>query len=146
MKGQPVQYRYVTHLKWIGEKKGIISSEGKPDINVACPPEFGGHEQTWSPEDLFVSSVEVCTMTTFLWFVQKERIRLKSYTSTAEGVAELVGKNFQFSTIHIWLKIEISSEQDRKRVASIIERIPRFCLISASITTEIEIHSEIVLT
>jgi organic hydroperoxide reductase OsmC/OhrA len=145
MKGKPVQYRYETNLKWTGEKKGTLGSQGKPDINVACPPEFGGHEHIWSPEDLFLSSVEVCTMTTFLWLAQKERIPIVSYTSTAEGVAELVGKTFQFSTIHLKLKIGISSEKDRKRVETIIDKIPRLCVVSASIKTEVTIHSDIVL-
>jgi organic hydroperoxide reductase OsmC/OhrA len=66
MKGKPMKYLYQTHLRWTGEKKGRLSSKGKPDIEVACPPEFGGHPDIWSPEDLFLSSVEVCTMTTFI--------------------------------------------------------------------------------
>ena len=72
MRGEPVKHNYQTSLRWTDEKKGILSCDGKLDINVACPPEFGGHPRIWSPEDIFLASVEICTMTTFLWYVNKE--------------------------------------------------------------------------
>ena len=54
MKGEPIKYVYNTSLKWVGEKKGLLSAEGKPDILTACPPEFQGHPNIWSPEDLYI--------------------------------------------------------------------------------------------
>ncbi len=59
-------YLYHTGVKWTEQRKGVISCAGKPDIQVATPPEFKGHESIWSPEDLFVASANVCVMTTFL--------------------------------------------------------------------------------
>lgn len=44
---------------------------GKPEIQVWASPEFKRHEGNWSPEDLLVASVEVCTMTTFLAFAER---------------------------------------------------------------------------
>ena len=69
MKLEPVKHYYKTHIEWTLEKKGILKSEEKPDIDVACPPEFGGHPNIWSPEDLFVGATEVCLMTTFIWYM-----------------------------------------------------------------------------
>ncbi|OYT22876.1 MAG: osmotically inducible protein OsmC, partial [Nitrospira sp. UW-LDO-02] len=37
-------YTYRTAVKWTEQKKGTITCEGKPDIQVATPPEFKGHE------------------------------------------------------------------------------------------------------
>jgi organic hydroperoxide reductase OsmC/OhrA len=145
MKGEPVIYAYKTQLTWEGERKGMLTSEGKPALMVACPPEFGGHENIWSPEDLFLSSVEVCTMTTFLWLAQKQRIQLNSYQSKATGTAELVDKTFRFSSIHIQLSIGVSSESDRKKVIKIIEKIPTLCLVSNSIRSVVAIESDIFL-
>ena len=82
------------------KKKEDLAVGGKPDIMVACPPEFGGHPGIWSPEDLFLSSVEVCFMTSFLYLISKRDIVLKSYRSESEGFAELVGNVFRFSLIN----------------------------------------------
>ncbi|MDI6840610.1 MAG: hypothetical protein QMD71_07170 [bacterium] len=60
---KPKIYRYKTGTKWTEKHKGILSSEDKQDIEIACPPEFGGHYGCWTPEHLFVSSIEICIMT-----------------------------------------------------------------------------------
>lgn len=142
---EPVKYTYQTQLKWTGERKGILSCEGKPDIMVATPPEFGGHPGIWSPEDIFLASVEVCTLTTFLWFVNKEHVKLKSYNSEASGTVEMVGGMFKFSSITVKLRIGVSSEDDRTVVEKIVKKVSRACLISNSIYTDVHIESEIIV-
>ena len=145
MRGEPVKYKYDTRLEWTSEKKGVLRCEGKPDIMVACPPEFGGHPGIWSPEDLFLASVEVCTLTTFLWFVNKEQLTLKSYKSEATGTVEMIGGVFKFSSITIKLRVGIASEDDRKVVEKILKKVERACLITNSIDTDVYIESEILV-
>jgi len=143
MKGEPVKHNYQTSLRWTDEKKGILSCDGKPDINVACPPEFGGHPGIWSPEDIFLASVEICTMTTFLWYVNKENLSIKSYGSKANGTVEISGGVFQFSSITIKVRIGISSKDDRSRVEKMMKKVERACLITNSIRTDVNIESDI---
>jgi len=143
MKGEPVKHNYQTNLRWTDEKKGILSCDGKPDINVACPPEFGGHPGIWSPEDIFLASVEICTMTTFLWYVNKENLSIKSYDSEANGTVEMSGGVFQFSSITIKVRIGISSEDDCSRVEKMMKKVERACLITNSIRTDVTIESDI---
>ncbi len=58
------RYTYHTSVRWADQKNGTMSSPGKPDVQVTTPPEFKGHEGIWSPEDLLVSAVNVCVMST----------------------------------------------------------------------------------
>jgi organic hydroperoxide reductase OsmC/OhrA len=145
MKGEPVKYTYNTQLEWAGAKKGILKCKGKPDIVVACPPEFGGHPSIWSPEDLFLASVEVCIMTTVLWFTNKEDLTLKFYKSEAVGNIELVAGVFQFRSITIKVKINVLSEEDSLHVKKILKKVKHACLISNSIETDVNIEPEIVV-
>ena len=57
-------WRYTNTVTWKENKKGVLTSEGKPDLEVATPSEFGGPEGSWTPEDLLVASVNSCIMTT----------------------------------------------------------------------------------
>jgi organic hydroperoxide reductase OsmC/OhrA len=143
MKGKPVEYTYHTNLEWTSEKKGILKCNDKIDIPVACPPEFGGHPDIWSPEDLFVASVEVCMLTTFLWYLKKEDISIQSYRSKAEGTVKLTGGVFKFSLIHVTMYIALSDEKDYSLIETILKKVKRACLISNSIVTEVTIDSEI---
>ncbi|MDI6916646.1 MAG: OsmC family protein [Thermoplasmatales archaeon] len=143
MKFEPIKYYYQTQLKWTMERKGIISCKDKPDISVACAPEFGGHPKIWSPEDLFVGAVEVCTMTTFLWLANKKRISIKSYKSKAVGTAQMAEGALCFTSVNIKVRIGIADEKDRPRVEGMLQEISQWCLVSKSIKTEVKIEPEI---
>ena len=143
MKGEPIKYVYNTSLKWVGEKKGKLSAEGKPDILTACPPEYQGHPNIWSPEDLYIASVEVCTMTTFLYLAKKFNLEIKSYQSKAKGIAELVDKYFQFSSIKIDIKIGITDKKEKDKINKILEKIPKICLVSNSIKSKVIMNADI---
>ena len=62
MKGKSKTFLYRVHLEWKEARKGVLSSFGKPDIEVATPAEFRGHEGVWTPEDLFVAGLHFYIM------------------------------------------------------------------------------------
>ena len=133
---KPKKFIYKTKLKWTESKKGMLSSHGKPDIEVATPPEFKGHAGVWTPEDLFAASVNVCIMTTFLYYAQKENVELKSYQSEAEGVLEKTENGLIFTAIEIRPEVVISSK-DVEKTKRILELSEKNCLISNSIRSNV---------
>lgn len=143
---EPIKYPYETKINWKGEKKGILMSESKPNINVACPPEFGGHPGIWAPGDLFVGSIEVCLMTTFLWHANRKNLKMNSYTSNACGIAEQVKGIPRFSSVTVKIKIDVASEIDKKNAEIIIKKLKHGCLISNSCDINLEIDSDITLS
>jgi organic hydroperoxide reductase OsmC/OhrA len=145
MKIEPVEYQYQTHLKWSENKKGILGCEAKPDILVACPPEWGGHQGIWSPEDLFVGSVEVCVMTTFLWLAKKENVKFSLFESKATAIAQMVDNSFQFSSINIFVKLNVFNQLDKNKIEDIFSRINDWCVISKSIKPKVCITSQILI-
>jgi peroxiredoxin-like protein len=137
-------YLYQTAVKWTEQRKGVITCAGKPDVQVATPPEFKGHDGIWSPEDLFVASANVCLMTTFLAVAERAGLAFSSYESTAEGRLELVEGKFQFTTIRIRPIITVQSGGDVDKAKELIEKAEHNCLISnsmkATVTLEPVIH------
>jgi len=143
MKLEPVRHSYYTQIEWTNGKKGILSSKGKPNIKVACPPEFGGHADIWSPEDLFVGATEVCLLTTFLWLINREKTSLISYKSHARGILELGDKKHRFTTIIVNITICVKSDKDIEKIEKVFKKLKESCLISNSINTEVIIEPEI---
>lgn len=132
MEQKSKMYMYQTTVKWTEQRKGVMSCVGKPEVQVATPPEFKGHEGIWSPEDLFVASANVCLMTTFLAMAERARLAFSSYESTAEGRLELVEGKFQFTTITIRPSITLKAGGDVVQAKELIEKAERNCLISNS--------------
>jgi len=140
------QFVYETRLKWKGSREGLLTSEGKPSIEISTPPEFKGQPGVWTPETLLVASVDICVMTTFLYYAEKNKLDLLSYESSARGVLERVENEFMFSTIEVKPEISVASEDDLEKVQSLLELSERNCFISNSLKTKIILEPNIRLT
>lgn len=134
---------YKNSIRWEGERRGIVSSDNKPSFKVATPPEFKGHPGIWSPEDLFVASVNVCIMTTFLHYAERNKLEFLSYKSDAEGVLEIIDNSFMFSEIKIRPLLAVKKDSDINKAKDLIELSEKNCLISNSIKSKVNVIPEI---
>jgi len=137
-------FRYTNTICWQEAKKGILSSPDKPEVTVATPPEFLGHAGFWTPEDLFVASVNSCIMTTFIYYAEKNCLDFLSYESRAEGVLERVNDRFMFSEIKITPQILVKQNSDIQKAKDIVELSEKNCLISNSIKSKVTVSPVIV--
>ena len=130
-------YTYRTSLKWTERKMGLLYSPGKPELQVATPPEFKGHEGIWSPEDLFVASVNVCVMSTFLAFAERAGLAFASYESGAEGRVELVAGKLQVTSVTLTPRVTVQSGGDVDKAKEFLTKAESNCLISNSVKSHI---------
>lgn len=136
------KWLYHNKLKWTGEKKADLKfMESKQEIEVATPPEFGGHESIISPQDLFVSSANVCFMTTLLGTLKNMNVELISYESEAEGILETVDKLKIFTKIIIRPKIKAKATEEQ--IHLILNHTEKRCLVMNSMKTQVIIEPEI---
>ena len=138
-------FTYKTALEWLRARQAKLSSDVKPVLEVSSPPEFKGIAGQWTPEDMFVASAEVCTMSTFLSFGGRKNIPLVSYKSSAEGVLEFVNGKYRFTKIRITPEITVGKEWTKEQVEEVVRDAHDNCLIANSITTTVEIVPTIVL-
>ena len=145
---QPIKkyktFRYHTSIEWKSERQGYLRSEGKPEIDISSPPEFKGIPGVWTPEDFFVASVEICTMSTFLSFGGRKNIPLKSYKSSAEGVLENIDGKYRFTTITINAEVTVGKEWTQEQVEEVFHKAHDNCLIANSITANVVINPIII--
>jgi len=129
---------YHTSVTWNGQRKGLLSCEGLPSIEVATPPEFPkGHPGIWSPEHLFVASAEICLMTTFLAIAENTKLEFEKYHSTASGILEKTDEGYMMTKISLFPTISVADASLVDRAKRIIEKAEKYCLISNSMRTEV---------
>jgi len=133
-------FEYNTGLTWIDEKKGAVSSDGKPVITIASPPEFKGHAGFWTPEDMFVGSIEMCQMLTFLSLAQKQKLPLVSYRSSAKGTLEIVDGQYRFTRVVITPSITVEEPATEAMVLQLVDDAHKRCLVANSIRTIVDVH------
>lgn len=138
------KYFYQTEVEWTGERHGDLRAPVLPNLKVDAPPEFKGHEGVWTPEHLFVASVNSCFMTTFLAIAENSKLDFVSFKTDAEGKLEkLDGKGFVMTEITLHPKLVISHSRDAERANRILEKAEKHCLISNSIKSETKLAPEV---
>lgn len=137
-------FYYKTDLNW---KEGRIGEVSEPTLNtieVATPPEFPkGVPNIWSPEHLYVASVNVCLMTTFLAVAENSKLEFSNYSAEATGKLEKVERVMQITEIVIKPKITIKNKEDEEKALKIINKSEDVCLVSNSIKTKVILEPEI---
>ncbi len=138
------KYSYSTEVEWTKEREGNLCSPVLPCLHVDAPPEFKGHEGSWTPEHLFVGAVNSCFMTTFLAIAENSKLDFVSFKTAADGKLEkLEGQGFQMTELTLRPKLVISNERDAERASRILEKAEKHCLISNSIKTAVHLEPEI---
>lgn len=138
-------HEYEVRVDWNEGRVGNFIVQGKPEMVVASPPEFGGPEGIISPEDLFVGAATACFMTTFVAFTDKMRFGFKSFSCKGTGTLERVGKGFQFTKIHLKTTVTIESEELLYKTERALELAEKYCLVSNSMKCPTEHENSVIV-
>jgi organic hydroperoxide reductase OsmC/OhrA len=137
-------YFYETEIEWQEEKSGRLTAPGLPALAAGAPPEFNGREGQWSPEHLFVASLNACYMLTLLAVAEASKVKIVSFSSSAKGKLErIAGSGYQISEIIVKPKLRLASANDAARMPRILEKAKENCFVSNSIKATIKIEPEI---
>ena len=140
-------HQYEVNLQWNNNTKGTLSSPVLPNnIEVATPPDFPkGMEGIWSPEHLFIASINACLMATFLAITDNSKLEFISYESNAVAKVEKVDGKFAVTEITIKPKLVIPSNGSEERMKRLFEMSEKACVISNSIKSKIIILPVIII-
>lgn len=132
-------WQYNTAVTWKSGKTGSLRAEGKPDVAVATPPEFGGPPAVWTPEDLLTGAVASCVMTSFLFFAEKAGVNLVSYESRGTGTMEKTPKGLAVTGVKIEVTLGITEAGQELAVRKAMDRAEQTCPISQSLACPVEV-------
>ena len=133
------EHYYDVCVEWSEGRKGTMKSEVlNNSIEVATPPQFvKGIEGVWSPEHLFVASINSCLMTTFLAIAENSKLVYSGFTSKAIGKLEMVEGKYIMSEVVLKPTVIVPNEQDKEKAIRILQKSEAACLISNSVKSKI---------
>ena len=110
-------------------------------LHVASPPEFGGPDDIWSPEHLYVASISTCLMTTFFAIADIARLGVISYSDEAMGHLQR-GDDRLYSMDRVILRprVVVANAGDVARASRLLEKAEKVCLISRSVVSVVEMR------
>ena len=136
-------FTYRTSTDWTSGRSGVLGAAGRPALSVSSPPEFKGEAGRWTPEDLFVAAIDLCTMTTFASFAERLDLPLVSYRSEAEGLLEFVDGGYRFTRVVLRPVIVVADPASVELAAKAMRGAHEACLIGRSVRAEVVVEPRI---
>lgn len=137
-------YFYETRLRWTGARQGRIDAAELPAVPVSAPPEFDGEAGLWSPEQLLVSAVETCLMTTYLAIAEKSSLETLEYSSSSHATLEWADAGgLRFTGLTVRPRIELASGANSAKAVRIVEKAHRHCPVSNALNFPVHVVPEI---
>ncbi len=138
-------HEYVSTVRWSDseEEHGTISMACGYTCGFHKPIEFGGSDGVLNPEDAFVGSFAMCYSITLKSTLEKMKIVLEDFELITKGILEETDEGKKITKIMITPHVKLKDEKDRKRVERAVVLAKKNCLISKSISSEIELKPEI---
>lgn len=134
-------HRFPVSVEWQEGRLTLATAAGKPDLEVATPPEFkGGIPGVWTPEDLLVTATAACYTVTLLAIAERTCIELLDLTVDGTGHVELRDDG-RFGFVAIDLIANVAVEPEAVDAA---ERAARYakdaCLVSLALDTPVHLE------
>jgi organic hydroperoxide reductase OsmC/OhrA len=138
-------FTYQADVVWESGRRATASSGGREPLTMAPPADFpGGDEASWSPEHLFLASIQACTMLSFLGHCDVRGVGVRTYRSSGHGEVTLRDDGryaFRRIAMTVMARVDADAVEDARALTAAAERD---CFISASTTAAVDTEWRII--
>lgn len=142
---QSYPHHYRTTATGGPEGDVALSAAGLETLRSASPAEFDGPGDRWSPETLLVAAIADCFILTFRAVARASKLEWTSLECEAEGVLERVERTTRFTRVVVRARLGVPEGTDPERAERLLEKAEHVCLITNSMTSEVELEAEVVV-
>jgi peroxiredoxin-like protein len=139
-------HKYRTLAWWTSGQTGLAKTDSAPNaIHFSAPPEFGGLDGRWTPEDLLLAALASCFTTTFRALAGYSKFEYIDLQVEVEGAVSKAESGYSFSEIILRPTVTIQAEENRDRALHLLQKTKAVCLVSRALATApiLESHVEI---
>jgi organic hydroperoxide reductase OsmC/OhrA len=131
-------FRFPVRSAVLGPRRVELNATGKPELEVATPPEFkGGLAGIWSPEELLVGAVVSCYELTLTAIAERLEVPLAGVSVDAAGHVERGARGYAFIVVELDVELETEPgfESRARRAARLAEE---HCIVGRAL--EVPVH------
>lgn len=120
---------------WSAGRSGLATADSAPNsIHFAAPPQFGGLEGRWTPEDLLLCGIASCFVTTFRVLAEYSAWEYTDLQVEAAGTVDKAGSGYCFRQIILRPHLKIHEERERGRALQLLQKAQGLCLVSRAMS------------
>lgn len=136
----PFPHHYQTWLVRTLSSRARLEAPPRPQISGGPPPECDGDATAWSAEQLLLSSLGLCILTTFEALAARDRVEVLAWEACVAGSVDRseVGPVFKKFTVEV--DMEVSNVE---RARATLDEAQRHCLVANALKAPVEIIAKI---
>ncbi len=136
------QFRVVAW--WSSGRYGMAKADSAPNVvHFTAPPEFGGLEERWTPEDMLLGAVASCFTTTFRALAEYSKFEYTDLEVEAEAPVRKADKGYTIGEIALRPRLTVASEELRGRALQLLEKTKALCLVSRALAVAPSLEARI---
>jgi organic hydroperoxide reductase OsmC/OhrA len=136
----PFPHHYQTWLMRTLSSRARIEAPPRPLISAGPAPESDGDATAWSAEQLLLSSIGICVLTTFEALAARARVDLLAWEARVGGVVDKSETGLSFTRFTVDIDMEVS---DVERARAVLEETKQHCVVSNALRAPVEIEAKI---
>jgi organic hydroperoxide reductase OsmC/OhrA len=138
------EHTYSVTAWWSSGQTGLVKSDSAPNaVHFTAPPQFGGMEGRWTPEDLLLSAIASCFTTTFQTVAGYSKFDYTDLEVLVEGTIDKTETGYCFTKIVIRPRLTIPDEQEQARALLLLKKTKSLCLVSRALMTAQEFEPQV---
>ncbi|MBD3407441.1 MAG: hypothetical protein GF411_15090 [Candidatus Lokiarchaeota archaeon] len=141
------EHRYELESEFVREKIVRISISGKPEFEVATPPDFweDSPKGMLSPEDLFLASAVSCYGVSLSGVSKRYHADFISFKISAHGHLKKGDYGWEFAEITIEVIITVPTSKDKKKMEKAADRAHKYCVVSNSMKCPVHLNADVII-
>lgn len=138
------EHSYHVVAWWASGKNGLAKCDSAPNaLHFAAPPQFGGLDGRWSPEDLLLAAVASCFTTTFHALAEYSKLDYTDFEVKAEACVRKVSSGYAFEQITLSPTVTIARTEEHSRAERLLAKAKQLCLVSRALSVSIKFEPQI---
>lgn len=124
-------HSYRVSAWWTSGKTGLAKCDSAPNaIHFTAPPQFGGFEGRWTPEDLLLTAIASCYTSTFRVLADYSKLEYADLEVDVAGTVKKVDSGYCFTEVVTRPSLTIAREKDRGSALRVLEKTQKMCLVA----------------
>jgi organic hydroperoxide reductase OsmC/OhrA len=136
----PFPHHYQTWLVRTLSSRARIEAPPRPLISAAPSPEFDGDATAWSAEQLLLSSIGMCLLTTFEAFAARAQLDLFAWEARVGGMVDRTDAGLVFTKFTVDIDMEVS---DVERARAVLDETKQHCVVLNALRAPVEVEAKI---
>jgi len=128
-------HNYKIKAWWASGRTGIASCDSASNaIHFTAPPQFGGMEGKWTPEDLLLTAIGSCFATTFRALADYSKLTYSDLEVEVAGSVHKASSGYIFNEIVTRPLLTMVSGTDEERALRLLHKTQELCLITRTLS------------